>query len=311
MPASPPERGRRVFGTILVVAAGAWLGHALWRHAGELAASAASLAPERLVLALLPGLAARTLSALTYYLILARIAPGLPSFRHLVTPYFASQVVRYLPGKVWSVFYQVGSFARWVRGRDVWEANLLEFAVGNTNSLLVALCVLVHFAGASAAALGLFALACACVYGALRRSLFGRVLAFGSGQMLRGDREAAERGGAHSGAITASLELEWLVFFAAFALLVPPGTGLTDAMTLAALYTVAWIAGFLAFVLPDGWVVREASFVWLGSQLGYAASELLVLSLVARVFFVVLDLVAVLASALVDRALGAPGEAAP
>jgi len=88
-----------------------------------------------------------------------------------------------------------------------------------------------------------------------------------------------------------TLHLDWIAFFLLWYLLLPPQQPIEMAITLAVCYNIASIVGKLAFIMPSGMVVREAAFIWLGQFAGLELELLLIYSVVARLVFVVADII--------------------
>jgi hypothetical protein len=81
---------------------------------------------------------------------------------------------------------------------------------------------------------------------------------------------------------TGILTAEWLVYFAAWAVLASGTLDLASALTLATWYAAASLLSILAIAVPAGLVVREAIFVSLGGMSAFPQATLVVLAALMR-----------------------------
>ncbi len=90
--------------------------------------------------------------------------------------------------------------------------------------------------------------------------------------------------------ITAVLLASWVLYFSAWTFLGkawPAFSGL-DLIKLCALYTLAWLFGFLSMITPGGLGVREGAFAVLAH--GLPADALVLLMVVARLWMFIVEL---------------------
>jgi hypothetical protein len=271
--------------------AGAWLARQVWLQSDSLGATAAELDYTRLAIGLIPAVVNRCLQAGIFYLVLRRVAGALPSVGPFLVHYFASQIVRYLPGKIWSIVYQADRWSSHVNRSHVWEANLELSVVMTVNSLLVATAVWLAYTGHAMAAGVTLVIATVLTFAILHLALFRRLLVQPIVKLLGRENDVSERraAGALNGLITALIQVDWVVYFVVWYFLMPRSYAVGDMIVIATAYAVAWLIGFLALVLPDGWIVREAAFVWAGTWLGFGTAELIVICIVARLFYIAAD----------------------
>lgn len=205
--------------------------------------------------------------------------------------YFVAQLLKHLPGRVWGIGYQAtlgrreGTAAHWV------VTNLVHMAAASYVALGMA-AVVVIWPVAPALALLLSLVAVAVYFAALPVSRrMAAWLSKGSGWRARG------------GSYLALVKLDqrsWSWVFLAFLLsgLLHYGSwvmyagviGLDDvdaALTLCAIYMLAWFAGYLAFLTPSGIGVRELVFLALAS--GFDADVVAVMAVFGRASFLAVD----------------------
>jgi uncharacterized membrane protein YbhN (UPF0104 family) len=183
--------------------------------------------------------------------------------------YLVSQAIKYVPGRVWGLAYQIERLQQAVGAVSAATASITHLIIGLISSLLV---------------LGV------AIGGQLLVPLAGFVLLAvwvargGIGPYVR-------RGGsvppsaARFTLVVAGVSLEWCCYLAAVAVLCA-ALGAGDRwLMMGALYAVAWLLGSLVVLVPGGLGVREGGFVTLGPFAGIATGELVGFALVARFIF--------------------------
>jgi glycosyltransferase 2 family protein len=184
--------------------------------------------------------------------------------------YLIAQLLKYLPGRIWAVLYQVDKLRQMTGGRMAVAASLTHMFLSVFGSV-----VLFGAATRPGPIIWPFAIAAVCFW--LWRG--GAARYFG----IAGNEWA-------SGSLLCRLAVltlaEWLTFLVAM-WLVCWSIGATHefSLPLVAFYVVAWIAGSLSVLTPGGLVVREGGFVLLCQLNGVAPEFSLALALLARVIF--------------------------
>lgn len=185
----------------------------------------------------------------------------------------AGQLLRYLPGRIWGIAYQVTSSKGRISAASIARANieLMIFGlVGNTGIALMLLGGLAQPVDWQWLALGaLFFMALACLFLGGSRwlarhfspylpSKIEHILALITAFPLPLPRFLA---------MQAIFLLGWMFYLMGWQLLstVFPGFSQTDFAALAVYYTLASAIGILSFVTPAGLGVREAAFLFLAS----------------------------------------------
>jgi len=213
-----------------------------------------------------------------------------------VTVYLQSQIVRYLPGKVWGLLYQSGRMVGAIQPGVVVAANLWQMIITNLLALgvvvgvllwgvqspawilLVALTVILieflhRWPAVESFALGLFA------------RFFPRL-----GISLPGGRLPPM-----SWFGTGMLCAEWVFFFLTFLILLNGKQAAAETIVLGAWYGGASIIALAAFFVPAGIAVREAVFVAAPSVVSLDAGYLMLVAALARIVFFGAEVMAALA----------------
>lgn len=183
--------------------------------------------------------------------------------------YLIAQAVKYVPGRIWGMVYQVERLRQDVGVLQASSATLTHLIIGLITSLLVlglamGNSILLPLAGLMLLAVWVFR-------GGAGRYVDRRVL-----QSLRARR---------FGLVVLGVAVEWFFYLASVAMLcMALGTG-DRWLMMGALYAVAWLLGSFAVLVPGGIGIREGGFVALGSVAGVATEEMVSFALIARFIF--------------------------
>lgn len=200
--------------------------------------------------------------------------------------YLAAQLLKYLPGRVWALVYQIDKVRKVTGGRMALAASLSHMFLSAFGSIVV-------FGAAldPGPLVWPFALVVICLW--LWRGGMARYMGIGC------EDWASFR---HVLGIVVLLVLEWLAF-AATALLALHSIGLGDeySLSLIALYSISWIVGSLSMLTPGGLVVREGGFILLCQLNGISPEVSGAFAVVARMVFTLSELVAAAISRLMPE----------
>ena len=216
-----------------------------------------------------------------------------PSTSRIVAAYAASQVIRYLPGKVLGVVYEAARLADAVPAYRIVAANIVQglHTMALTLGVLAAAGVWIY-SDHTALALGVLAMAFAALWATHRLHFIERCVTWAARRIpkLRDIPPLARP--AKRGALPASLILlaEWIPYYAFWCLLLPSGeASLQQAVLLGSCYAAAALFANFAVVMPSGLIVREALFLWAGTQLSLDAPSLIVFGMISRLLFTLAD----------------------
>lgn len=209
--------------------------------------------------------------------------------------FLQSQVVRYLPGKIWGLLYQVDRMkdrhpATRVLAANVWQmvcTNLLSLGIGLTLVLLGTAIAPVWVA----LALGLASIAG--IEFLHRTRLFAAALAWIAlrfAWLARWDLPAPQ--GRLSSHGTMLLLLEWLFFAAGLWLLLADRVEPASAIAAIGFYAASSTAAILAIAVPAGIAVREALFVGAHDVVDASGATLMVIATQARLSMVAAEVLA-------------------
>lgn len=245
------------------------------------------------------GVLAALVASLILFLSFVRIMRLLGSSRlrlreagHL---YFAAQLLKHVPGRVWGIGYQWAlsreghSFSAWLWANLVhlyfatyfalWFATVVVLA---RHSIVSAIGSLVLGAAGYVLAWHAITRAGSSEWKVLQRLLRGRFQAGIPSAFVRVDaREKLQ--------IFVLLCASWAVFFSSWYAngLAYAELGGWGGVRMCAYYLMAWFVGYITLITPSGLGVRELVFVWLATD--YGADAVALMAIVGRVSSLLVD----------------------
>lgn len=208
----------------------------------------------------------------------------------LLTSYAYAQIIKYIPGKIWSIMYQASQLSENIKKRDVWVINLYQLFLSVIFVILISLITFLYVADI---AIG------------LKWVIMGMSIAFIIFFYLKKefllklfhlDNEILKKyliffKGDVGFKTLIILVVDWLFYFAMWFCLCYPQLDFSGIYLLAVNYAVASALSLLIFFLPNGLVAREAFFIAISQYLKSGTSFLLVCGLTIRFLYTAGDLV--------------------
>ncbi len=214
--------------------------------------------------------------------------------------YTQSQIVKYIPGRIWGIVFQASSLENNVRKSDVWVVSFLQVIILNAFSLLVLMATIAFINSLSVTIKGIVLvggmLGFAFVY-----FNFGRILRLARLDETTLMKYAALIDSRLVWRIALIVLFDWVFYIGMWAALAYGQLSFFEVFVTAVNYTTASIVGWLVFFIPSGLVVREAVFIAFGQIIGENISLLVVYSVVARLLFLAGDLALYLLTVIVKR----------
>lgn len=250
---------------------------------GRLTATIYLINPANLALSVFLLMVTVIVTSYVYFLLLGRVVPGPLPAMNVIAPYLTSQVVRYLPGKIWGIFYQVQAMSKWVQTSDTVKINIEQFLLSHMNSIAIAACLYMYYSKGIGAALIVLVVAMTIVFLFIRSSfLHTAISTFSGSPSATNESFAVKKYNRKDGLVFSLFQVEWIIYILACAMILPENYYLNEVIIVAVIYAVASLIGWVAFMIPSGIVVREASFVWLSSLFGFDAVDMFTFSIVFR-----------------------------
>ncbi len=275
---------RNMLGLALLAGSGLYMYRILASNLDQLAHSNYSINVVEAVCLTLGILGTLVLASIYHVLAVRRLEPNSVPATRIGLAYALGQVLRYIPGKIVGVVFEVRFLAGKVRASTVTLALVVHTLYDYGWTLAFAGTVLLCSASRTLWPLALLpplviAIWWAHLHGWCERSLafpgpIRRWLGTGQLQHLRKPPYATRA--------TLTLVLGWLPMLLGIGVALSGNLGLPDALLLGVAYLLAALGSLLVVVVPSGLIVREALFVWLGSRYGFQPPMLLFLSLVLR-----------------------------
>ncbi len=237
------------------------------------------------------------LNGIVFYLFLHPDGKKAYPLSRVLKLHYSAQLLRYLPGRIWGIVYQISAARDTMPARQIARANLDWMLFSLLASSLVALLLIasahgwpwwVMFALLSA---GIFLLALLFLggvnwllrrtSGALPRKLKHLLTALEGAQVT--PKQLIH--------VVAVFTLSWMIYLAGWALLskVFPVYAHVDFIVLCAYYTLASVLGIISAITPAGLGIREAAFLMMaaGSQ---GTEAVAFFALFGRVWLIVLEI---------------------
>jgi hypothetical protein len=173
----------------------------------------------------------------------------------LLHSYAESQIVKYLPGRIWGILFQASSLRNNIRRSDVWIVNIFQMLALNATALVV-LMVAVMFVDALGATLKWLV-----VGGGL---LLFVILYFNLGRgfrLLKVEEATVKKyagliDGALVGRAVIVVALDWAFYIGMWLALAHEKLSVFETLITAVSYTTAAIVGWLRVFLPNGLIAR-------------------------------------------------------
>jgi len=201
-------------------------------------------------------------------------------------------VVRYLPGKIWGIFYQVQATAKWISARYTINANIEHYALAQLNLIAVASGFSLYIFRGVIPALAVFFLVMTIELLVMRTHLVHRIMqVFSSPLSANKEPLGIIESNNKEVLILILFQAEWVLYILACAMILPEQYGAEDVIVVAISYTAAAFIGALAFVVPSGLIIREASFIWLSGLLGFEPADMLVFSISLRLIIMLSEII--------------------
>lgn len=224
------------------------------------------------------------LSAIYHVLAVRRIQVHSVPGSKVALAYALGQVMRYIPGRVFGLVFEVRYLAGHIRAASIGLALLVQTAYDYAWAAIFLGAVLLACARGTPWPLALLIPAVGLVWLLHARGLLERALA--SPRLIRkwlGDEQLALlQRPSHAVGSTAALVLVWIPMLAGIAMALASSVGYLPALVIGALYLASAVLSLLVFVVPSGLLVREALFAWLGARFGFPSDMIVMLGLLLR-----------------------------
>ena len=194
--------------------------------------------------------------------------------------YLLSQIIKYIPGKFWGVLYQSERLKKNIPRSTTWFVNIFQGMITTINGVGILITIFISTYGI-VYSIAFFITYSSMLYLLLDHKRFSILLRFIPKIISPKPKNDLLQHGVILKFIL--LEAEWLIYFMAWILITYNQMGIGNAVIIASIYASASILSWLIFLVPNGWVVREAIFIWLGSVIGFNENTLIMYGLLLRI----------------------------
>lgn len=276
---------RRVAAMVLIGASAVYVYRALAGNLGELGAWNHSIGWAEASGILAGALGTLVLSTIYHVIAVGRFEQHRAGDLRVGLSYALGQVLRYVPGKVFGILFQISFLAGRVRGASIALALLVQTFYDYAWTLVFVGSIVLCRELSSPLPLAILVPALGLVWWVHSRGLLEQLCT--RPRLLRRLTDGLQPPSCapvgRAGPATVVLALVWIPLLLGLAGLVAGSIALADGLLLGALYLLSAVLSLLAFVVPSGLVVREALFLWLGARYGFDSGMLVVVGLVARI----------------------------
>jgi len=243
-----------------------------------------------ILLALLIAMAMYLTQAMYHVGVLAAMRNGPIRLQPAMGIYLQSQIVRYLPGRIWGMVYQSGRMAADYRPSEIVIANFWQMLM--TNLVAVGIIFSALLAHRFSPLWLLLIVLVLCMAEWLHRKPGLATWMLGK---LRRNAASEEVAQTHLRPIkwraTILLVVEWVLYLLVFLVLLHSKVDVLQALSLGAWYAGATLLALIAFVVPGGFAVREAIFVGVPAISGIEPAVLTVTAALLRGVLLLAELV--------------------
>jgi uncharacterized membrane protein YbhN (UPF0104 family) len=246
-----------------------------------------NIPPLALSVLILPGALMMAATGISFSLLVLPKDSGLTQRSTIVCIYLTAQVIKYLPGRIWGLAYQLKQLSQQVHAR--------QGIVASVNHMILTALISVLFMGVAFDVTGAWPLAlCGVLLGLIwaQRGGIAPYLTWRTKTTKLGPAKLPNKAVLGIGI---SILLEWLFYLIVWGdlfLLLQMPVEKGSVIAAAGLYAGAWILGSLASLTPGGLGIREGGFVMAGLGLGIPESNLVTLAILARLVFTLAEILA-------------------
>lgn len=244
------------------------------------------------------------LSAIYHTLLLSSFQSHDARSTRVAYAYAWSQLLRYVPGKVVGVVFQISMLKDKIRPASIVSALMVHTIHDYAWAFVFCGILLWALQSGSFLALILFGPALLAVQVVHKHGVSQKVLARLPVLGRHVPRMVTGVPSVNSTALTSVLAVMWVPMLAGIWLAFAPLLGSQESLVAGLLYLIAAVVSLAMIVVPSGLVVREAVFLWLGDLLMLPAGKLVFMALVIRIGMTLAEIATTLVLAAMDSMVG-------
>lgn len=278
---------KRLLIIILLIASVGYIGYLIVNNFNDISLSINKVQWWGVVGAIVIALPMYYLKALYHYYTLKRVSGMKIVPENAIQIYLQSQIIRYLPGKVWGVIYQSQRMSNSLPTTVIVLANLIQMITTNILAVGVVISLMAVIFFDSLLFLFLIPLFFLLLEIEHRLGFFQNVFLWLSVKLrlqlplIKSSVNPADRW-----KLSFFLLSEWFFFFAVFFMLWGHDYRLSDIFSLGAWYSLATLVSMVFIFMPGGIAIREALFVSSANIYFSNQADLLVMSTLLRLVWI-------------------------
>ncbi len=210
--------------------------------------------------------------------------------------FFTGQIIRYMPGRVWGIFYQVMNASTNTPKKNILQANIELMFVAFTGLLTISFSIIIFSLDSWYISILFFIFGFLFIIIVLLKGWLTIILELADNLLRRNEERIFFLPLSLNVCLsTVSLFcLSWVIYLFGWLSLGEAGYGgdttPTTMLMLASTYSISWFIGYMSMITPSGLGVREASFLLLAQGIA-TSSELVLLAIVVRLWLLLIDLI--------------------
>ncbi len=245
-----------------------------------------------LVIALFIGVSSQFINLLVFLKFL-RADKANYNFLQIAKLFFTGQIIRYIPGRVWGILYQVVNTPVSIPRKNIIVANIELMFVAFSGLITTSMSIIFYHYNYLYLSIAFFMTGYSFIGLVLLKgwlSVFLNIIHWVTkNNNYRINIQPIKLQTVLS--VLAMSVLTWVTFFLGWLSIEKAGydSQTSSLIILAAIYSISWFIGYVSMISPSGLGVREASFLFLSQGLA-SSGELAIIAIIARIWLLFIDL---------------------
>ena len=275
------KKMRKVIGAIFFVTSTFFIGYILYINWEEITLSINKFSVSTLSLAILSSLLMLFFKGIYNERMITSLSGERKFNFTILYSYSVSQLVRYIPGKIWGVLYQNLHLSGLVSAQAITIGNILQYIYTNIFSVLIILSIALMYFGFEVISFIIFIISLLIIRYPHNDTRVNNFIIKKLGKITKIVQSSPST--IKTEFSVTLLLLDWIFYIAIWAIILPDTAHSMDFLYLSALYASASLLSLIAVFSPGGLAVRETLFFFLGTYLGYNEESLLIYGLLLRI----------------------------
>lgn len=229
------------------------------------------------------------------------------SIKYLSALYFNSQIVRYLPGRFFGIFYQALKTNKKIPTNIIIQSNLELMAFVLIFHFLSAVCIYffirINYISGLLSIIFILILIFFYLKSNVFNKIINKILTIVPKKIRIHFSKSNSDNYSNKSIITimSSYAISWVFYLFAWGILskIFPSLSVKSSVLLCSFYTISWIIGFISMLTPGGLGIRESVFIYV-SSIFKITNNIAFFSVFLRVWLILIDLLLALFSAVLN-----------